>query len=167
MIVIGIDWSYNWVLIISGSRMYNCKMEERDDDFYFRFKNKWHPVSTYAKEDLDAEIKSHKTGMNQKRDSISQAEFESICKEVLSETSDIIEYWFKEPGIVTVVYPSHSRKSRNGATLYFGESGIITYRNWSYSAGSNKGIFIGEKISRKFIVPYMLKANSIKWYCHS
>lgn len=38
---------------------------------------------------------------------------------------------------------------KNGATLYFGEQGYITYKGWKHSAGSNEGIFIGEEISRK------------------
>ena len=124
-------------------------MEERDDDFYFRFKNQWHPVSQYASEDLEAEIKSHRRGLSQQRESISQAEFEMICEEVISKHPNISRYWFEVPGIVHVSYPSHSGKSTNGATLYFGEKGYITHLNWMHRAGSNEGIFIGEEIARK------------------
>ena len=72
MFVIDINWRFSTVRVMSGSRTYTCPMEERDDDFYFRFKNQWHPVSQYANSDLDAEIKSHKQGVYQKRDSICQ-----------------------------------------------------------------------------------------------
>ena len=172
MLVSGINWSCNWVQVITITGTYTCPMEERDDDFYFRFKNQWHPVNTcpmeerdddfyfrfknqwhpvseYAHEDLEAEIKSHKQGAHQNRDYISQDEFEEICEQVLSRRSNITDYWFEEPGIVHVSYPSHSGKSKNGSTLFFGESGYITYHDWACRAGSNEGFFIGEAISRK------------------
>lgn len=95
------------------------------------------------------EILSHKQGRYEKRQSISQPEFEAICREVLSRRPNIIDCWFEEPGIVHVVYPSHSGKTKNGATLYFGEKGYITYAGWRHSTGSNEGIFIGEEISRR------------------
>ena len=149
MLILGINWACNWVQITTGTGTYTCPMVERDDDFYFKFKNQWHPVSEYANDRLDAEIKSHKQGVYQTRDSISQMEFEEICEQVLSSHPNIIRYWFETPGIVHVSYPSHSGKSRNGATLYFGEKGYITYTGWKYNAGSNEGIFIGEEISRR------------------
>ena len=149
MLILGINWATSLVQIATGTGRYTCPMVERDDGFYFKFKNQWHPVSDYADERFDAEIKSHKQGVYQRRESISQAEFEEICEQVLSKRSNIIRYWFQEPGIVHISYPSHSGKSRNGAVLYFGESGYITYKGWKYDAGSNEGIFIGEEISRK------------------
>ena len=45
MLVSGINWSCNWVQVITITGTYTCPMEERDDDFYFRFKNQWHPVT--------------------------------------------------------------------------------------------------------------------------
>ena len=149
MLILGIFWPGSWVQITTGTGKYTCPMEERDADFYFHFKGQWHSVSEYAPEHLRAEILSHKQGRYERRQSISQAEFESICHEVLSNHSNIIDCWFEEPGIVHVVYPSHSGKTKNGATLYFGEQGYITYKGWKHSAGSNEGIFIGEEISRR------------------
>lgn len=149
MLILGINWNLGWVQITSGGRTYTCDMVERDDDFYFKFKNQWHPVSQYASERLDAEIKTHKQGVYQKRNCISQAEFETICEQVLSRHSNITRYRFEEPGILHVSYPSHSGRSTNGSTLYFGNSGYITYTGWTCQAGSNEGLFIGEEISRK------------------
>ena len=45
MLVSGINWSCNWVQVITITGTYTCPIEERDDDFYFRFKNQWHPVT--------------------------------------------------------------------------------------------------------------------------
>ena len=149
MLIIGINWSLGWVQITTGTGTYTCPMKEEADDFYFQFKRQWHSVSEHAAESLKAQILSHKQGLYEKRQSISQHEFEAICREVLSDRSGIIEFWFEEPGIVHVVYPSHSGKTRNGSTLFFGEKGYITYKGWQYRAGSNEGIFIGEEISRK------------------
>ena len=36
MLVSGINWSCNWVQVITITGTYTCPMEERDDDFYFR-----------------------------------------------------------------------------------------------------------------------------------
>ncbi len=147
MLIARINWLTNNVQVITNTGTYTCPMEERDDDFYFKFKKQWHSVSEYANDRLDAEIKSHKQGVFQKRDAISQSEFESICREVLSNYSNILDYRFDKPGIIHISYPSHSGRSRNGATLYFGESGYITYKGWQYDSDNNKGIFIGEEIS--------------------
>lgn len=76
MRIISISWINDKVLVSTDTGTYSCPMEERDDDFYFKFKNKWHPVSEYADERLDAEIKSQKQGVYEKKDSISQDEFE-------------------------------------------------------------------------------------------
>lgn len=149
MLIVGINWILSWVQITTGTGTYTCPMKEEADDFYFRFKGQWHSVSEYAPERLRAEILSHKQGKYEQRQSISQAEFEDICREVLSSHPNILDCWFEEPGIVHVAYPSHSGKTRNGATLYFGEKGYITYAGWKHNAGSNEGIFIGEEISRK------------------
>ena len=140
MLVLGINWECNWVQITTETGTYTCPMEERDDDFYFKFKNGWHSVSKYAIERLDPEIKTHKRGVYQRRESISQNEFEVICEQVLSARPNIISYWFEIPGIVHVTYPSHSGKSENGATLYFGESGYITYQGWKYIAEQRRNI---------------------------
>ena len=149
MLVIGINWYCNWVQITTGTGTYTCPMDENEDDFYFHFKGQWHSVSEYAAEDLKAEILKHKHGMYEKRLSISQSEFESICCDVLSHRANITDYQFATPGIVRVYYPSHSGRTRNGATLYFGENGYITYKDWKFNAGSNEGISIGKEISRR------------------
>lgn len=151
MDVVSISWIGNCVQVISGYRTYTCPMEERDDDFYFKFKKQWHPVSKYADDRLDAEIKTHKHGIYKQRDYISQAEFERICKQVLSEYSNIIDYSFEEPGILHVSYPSHSGRSRNGATINFGANGYITHKNPICRSDNNKGIFIAEDISRRIL----------------
>ena len=124
-------------------------MTEREDDFYFQFKNQWHSVREYSDDRFDAEIKSHKHGVFQTRESISQAEFESICEQVLANHSNITRYSFGELGVLHVSYPSHSGRSTNGSTLYFGESGCITYKDWQIQAGSTEGFRIGEEISKK------------------
>ena len=148
MYVINISWLGNSVSVFNGNRTYSCPMEEREDDFYFKFKNQWHPVSKYADERLDAEIKSHKHGCYKRREFISQAEFESICRHVLSQYSGITDYSFEEPGVLHVQYPSHSGRSINGASLYFGVNGYITYTGWQYRSDNNKGRIIGENICR-------------------
>ena len=137
-----------WVQIITENGKYTCPMVEREDDFYFKFKNKWHSVMEYSPEYMKAEILSHKQGVSKKRQSISQEEFEQICNHVLSKHTDIIGYSFGGNGIIRIAYPSHSGKTRNGATLYFGEKGYITYEGWQYTAGSNKGIIIGREIAK-------------------
>ena len=148
MIVIGINWSLNWVQVITDSGTRNCPIEEQDGDFYFRFKNNWYSVSQYGTDEVKAQVLSHRQGLS-RRQGISQHEFESICKEVLSRHSHIIDFWFEDPGVLHVVYPSHSGKNRNGSVLYFGDNGYITYEGWSCRAGSNEGRFIGDEISRK------------------
>jgi hypothetical protein len=132
-------------------------MEERDDDFYFHFKGQWHSVSEYAPERLRAEILSHKQGKYEQRQSISQAEFEDICREVLSSRPNIIDCWFEEPGIVHVVYPSHSGKTKNGATLYFGEQGYITYKDGNTVLEAMRAFLSAKKSAERFNVLCMSK----------
>ena len=149
MLILGINWYSNSVFISTSTGRYTCVMEERDDGFYFKFKNKWHRVLDYSPENLRAEILSHKQGVYPDRNSISQGEFERICKQVLSEYPEIIRYSFEYPGILHVSYPSHSGRSVNGAMLNYGSKGYITYVGWEYSTGSNKGYFIGKEISKR------------------
>lgn len=142
------ETSGGWVQIITVNGTYTCPMVEKEDDFYFKFKNQWHSFMEYCRDDMKAEILSHKQGVFQKRQSISQSEFESICKKVLSKHSDIKKVEFVGLGKARIYYPSHSGKKMNGATFYFGEKGYITHVGWQYNAGSNKGFFIGEEIAK-------------------
>ena len=148
MIVIGINWYINEAQVITDTGTRNCRIEEGEDDFYFRFKGEWHSVSQYGTDEVRAQVLSHRQGISPVRQGISQDEFENICRTVLSRRSNIIKYSFEEPGVLHVTYPSHSGKSWNGSTLYFGDKGYITSEGWSCSAGSNEGRFIGDEISR-------------------
>ncbi len=148
MIVIGINWFGNWAQVITDTGTYTCPIKEGEDDFYFRFKGAWHSVSRYGTDEVRAQALSHRQGVSPARPGISQEEFEEICETVISRHPDIIRHSFEEPGILHVTYPSHSGKSPNGAILYFGDKGYITNDGWSCMAGSNKGRFIGDEISR-------------------
>lgn len=149
MLILGINWDGGFLLITTGYGQYNCPIQERDDDYYFKFKGQWHKVSEYAPAEMQAEIKRHRTGLLPKRQSISQSEFEAICWQVLAKHPSVTDAKFLGTGTLEVIYPSHSGKTRNGATLYFGEKGYITHEGWQYRAGSNEGIFIGEEISKR------------------
>ena len=117
------------------------------NDFYFQFKNTWHRVTDYINEDLRAEVLSHKCGLFPRRQSITQAEFENICINVLSHQPDV-KYTFEE-GTIHLTYPSHTGRSSNGSTLYFGQKGYITHIDRQYAVGSNYGTQIGEEIAKR------------------
>lgn len=144
MIVIKINWHGGWAQVITDSGTRSCDLKEEDDGYYFKYKNAWHSVNRYATDEVKADVLSHMRGLRPRRE-ISQRQFERICEDVLRGYPDIIEHWFEEPGVLHVVYPSHSGKSPNGAELYFGEKGYITYEGWSCRAGSNEGRFIGRE----------------------
>ena len=69
---------------------------------YFKFKGQWHKVREYAPVEMQAEIKRHRTGLFPKRQSFTQSEFETICRQVPVKHPSVIDARFTGTGTVAL-----------------------------------------------------------------
>lgn len=121
---------------------------------------KWGELGAYKfTHDLDFRHRFH-TDIEPMRDSVSQVEFEAICLDVLKEYPHVIPSRF-DWAEFHFTFPSHSRKSANGGSLYFDGGGSITGK--TMDTGHPTVRICREPLAieseQRYEVRYMHKAN--------